>query len=114
MEPSCTNVDALLYACEVESCGVPCVGVASDAGKPEKDDAAYETVVFSCTYTAAPRECIQHDTLPATLLPSSQTSCTASGGLPASERRSNDHGVKHSAVAVRVRLNAPHAVLVCR
>jgi hypothetical protein len=81
MDPSCTTVAALLYACEVESCHDACFGMVSDAGKTEKNDAAYETVVFSCTYAAAPSECIQHDTLPATLLPSSQTSCTAGGGV---------------------------------
>ncbi len=81
MVPSCTTVAALLYACEVESCHDPCFGMVSDAGKPQNNDAAYATVVFSCTYAAAPAECIQHDTLPATLLPSSQMSCSAGGGV---------------------------------
>jgi hypothetical protein len=80
MEPSCTNVATLLNACEIESCHSPCVGKVSDAAGNGENDAAYKTVVFSCTYTASPAECIQHDTLAATLVPSSQMSCTAAGG----------------------------------
>jgi len=81
MEPACTNVAALLYACEIESCHDPCVGKAGDGGKTVSD-AAFETVVFSCTYTAAPAECSQQDKLAATQLASSQMTCTAAGGTP--------------------------------
>jgi hypothetical protein len=84
MEPSCTNVAALLYACEIESCHGPCVGKGDAAAGNGENDAAYATVVFSCTYPAAPAECIQHDTLAATLVPSSQMSCAAGGGTAGS------------------------------
>jgi hypothetical protein len=82
MEPSCTNVAALLYACEIESCHDPCVGKVGDAAAGNTaNDAAYKTVVFSCTYTAVPAECSQQDALAATAVPSSQMSCSAAGGV---------------------------------